>query len=345
MSTKRSHAALPAAGSIISRCILGLGLIGCAANASDTPAESPGDTPDAKAEVRAWFDAMNDAFERNDHTRVRSLVAKDAVYIVPGFGRMGREMFAQGASRTPEINEKYAFSGRPAIEEIRVYGDVAYVISKVESSVTERATNETTSYSGHTLSILEKRDGTWVLVRDMNTVEEVSPSAIPRDATVISDFEAEPVTSTFGSGWSIATDAMEGGSSRAAMTIAKPGAGGSAGALSVSGNVVRANSPRSWAGVLFSPGGDLTSPADLSSKSGLRFRARGDDGTYSIMVFTNSRGWQNPATQSFDTESEWATYEFELGDFGTDGSDVLGVFWGAVAPGKFSFQLDRVELW
>ena len=62
------------------------------------------------------------------------------------------------------------------------------------------------------------------------------------------------------------------------------------------------------------------------------------------MLFFQKRGF-NPSVKSFATEATWKEHTFSISDFdGCDGSDVLGIWFGSEQPGKFSFQIDEVEL-
>ena len=69
---------------------------------------------------------------------------------------------------------------------------------------------------------------------------------------LVSDFEGEKVSATFGAGWTSSTDAIMGGSSTSRLVIAPNGADGSKSCLEVSGKI-RAQQP-AFAGAMFSPG-------------------------------------------------------------------------------------------
>ena len=160
------------------------------------------------------------------------------------------------------------------------------------------------------------------------------------EAGLVSDFEQKTPTARFGSGWTVSTDAMIGGKSKAELKIVPGGTSGSQGSLLVSGTV-EGKTPNRWAGAMFYPGATPMAPANLSAKRAVIFWAKGDDKAASIMLFFQSNGF-TPAMKSFVPEKEWKRYRFELGDFnGCDGSGIMGVFFGgSVAPGPFSFQID-----
>jgi hypothetical protein len=130
------------------------------------------------------------------------------------------------------------------------------------------------------------------------------------------------------------------------MKVVQPGANGSTGALQVDGEIVP-GAQFTWAGVMFSPGSAPMEPANLSSKKGIGFWAKGDGKTYSLVVLTQSRSGQNgmPAMTSFVAGPEWKEYTFPFSTFQTDGSDLAGLaFVATQKPGKFDFEIDQVEI-
>lgn len=173
-------------------------------------------------------------------------------------------------------------------------------------------------------------------------------AAVPAgiESGVVSTFDEGTPKARFG-WWMAAGDQMNGGKSTSKIAIAEPGANGSKGALEVSGEVV-AGAPFLFAGALYSPGAAPMKPADLSSKSAIAFWAKGDGGTYTLLVLTESRNGQSgeaPAMTTFVAWPEWKQYTFPFSDFQTDGSDLSGIgFIRLQQPGKFQFEIDQVEL-
>ncbi len=158
----------------------------------------------------------------------------------------------------------------------------------------------------------------------------------------VSDFEDEGVSAKFG-GWKFLTDSESGGVSTAALRRSSPGAGGSRGALEVSGEIRKGKSPRAYAGAVFTPGTGPDASADLSSKKELVFRARGA-GRFAAGVFSGRRG-RAPALVPFTPGPEWTEIRIPLRSFqGCDGRDMTGVFFGVIdAPGTFRLELDDVS--
>ena len=176
-------------------------------------------------------------------------------------------------------------------------------------------------------------------------IEELKATPPPEYALpgLISDFEGDEVTARFGAGWSVSTDAMMGGKSKAAFKLAKGGALGSRGSLLITGNVV-GDSPVKWAGALFSPGKRMMTPANLSFKKSISFWAKGEGKTYSIMVFAQSLGFQ-PAMQRFSARPEWTECVFSFESLGLEGYDIMGIFiGGSMEAGPFTLQIDDVRL-
>ena len=159
----------------------------------------------------------------------------------------------------------------------------------------------------------------------------------------ISNFEGDQVTAQFGAGWSVSTDAIMGGQSKAEYELVDGGAEASSKSLLITGTVSKESSIP-WAGAFFSPGNAMMTPANLSHKRAISFWAKGDQQTFSIMVFARSLGYV-PAGKTFQVGPEWRRFTFPYKDFNVDGTDIMGIFiGGAPVPGAFSLQIDNVRL-
>ena len=85
-------------------------------------------------------------------------------------------------------------------------------------------------------------------------------------------------------------------------------------------------------------------PADLSSKKEIRFCAKGDGGTYRVMLFAASRG-QQPVEQPFVAGPEWKEYVMPWSAFGLDGKGIMAIIFTAGGKaGAFTFQVDEIGL-
>jgi hypothetical protein len=162
-------------------------------------------------------------------------------------------------------------------------------------------------------------------------------------AGLVSDFEGQQVSASFGAGWTISTDIMAGGKSKAQMRLAEGGAEGSAQALLVAGETVPGGA-NLWAGAFFSPGPAMMTPADLSFAKVISFWAKGEGQEFTVMIFAQSHGYR-PIARPFAPTGEWRKFEFPLADFGLKGDDIMGIFIGASGkPGPFSLWLDNFRL-
>ena len=170
-----------------------------------------------------------------------------------------------------------------------------------------------------------------------------APSAPPAgsESGLISDFDDGTTHAPFGAGWMASSDSLRGGESRARMRVVSGGAEGSMGALQIDGMVV--DGAAAWAGAIFFPGATPMAPADLSKRSAVTFWARGNGGTYCVMVFSKANGYM-PKTQTFPVSGEWKKLSFPWKGFDTDGHDVMGIFFGASVAGRCDLQIDGVRL-
>jgi imidazolonepropionase-like amidohydrolase len=159
---------------------------------------------------------------------------------------------------------------------------------------------------------------------------------------LVSGFDDGRIAAALGS-WMASRDDIAGGASTGELRVVAGGAQGSRHALQVAGTISNAV-PYAWYGPMWTPGPEPMSPVDLSATPNLSFWARGDGGTYRVMVFAQSRG-MTPLTRTFTAGPEWTEVKMTWADFGIRGNDVLGiVFAGGPGPGGFEFQLDQFRL-
>ncbi|MBI1852154.1 MAG: SgcJ/EcaC family oxidoreductase [Planctomycetes bacterium] len=121
--------------------------------------------------VRQWFERWMKATKEGDLQLARSLIADDAVFLVPGADRMDKESFAAAVTAT---DPNTVFELDCSIQEIRVLGDHAWLWSKSSLRMTDKRSETSSTMAGHSLSILERRGNSWVVIRDANTVVPVS---------------------------------------------------------------------------------------------------------------------------------------------------------------------------
>lgn len=165
------------------------------------------------------------------------------------------------------------------------------------------------------------------------------------ESGVVSTFDNGKVEARYGA-WISATDQMNGGKSTANLAVVEPGAAGSKGALQVTGEVVTGGQFL-FSGTIFSPGSAPMKPANLSSKHEISFWAKGDGGTYTLVVLTEEHNGQNgpPGMTTFMAGKEWKQYTFPFSMFDTDGSDLTALGFVRTADlGKYQFEIDQVEI-
>ena len=164
-----------------------------------------------------------------------------------------------------------------------------------------------------------------------------APSAAP-ETTLIADFE-NGVGASFGFGWQVTSDRIQGGSSTARLSAENA-------ALRVEGEVGRGYA-FPWAGAIYFPGAQPMQPVDFSDRETLRFRARGDGRTYFVLLFAGGVSATVPPSVPFTARAEWSEVEIPLARFPTATPGVIGgLAFVAQAPplGAFSFELDDVEI-
>jgi uncharacterized protein (TIGR02246 family) len=110
--------------------------------------------------VRTWMSAS----KSGDLSTVLSLIAEDAIFMVPGRAPFGKGAFA--AASQGQSNVK--FEGTSDIQEIHIQGDWAFLRNHITLTIST-SDGQSNQRSGYTLTILRKLpSGKWVLFRDAN---------------------------------------------------------------------------------------------------------------------------------------------------------------------------------
>ena len=160
---------------------------------------------------------------------------------------------------------------------------------------------------------------------------------------LISDFDSGSMGATFGTAWTVTTDAMAGGTSIAEINVIDGGARSTAKSLHIKGEI-KGSLPYAWAGATWSPGTVMMQPGDLSSKQEIVFQAKGDGKTYRVLLFVQSRGME-PIMHEFVAPASWTEVVVPWSTLGIDGKGVMAImFLGGPAAGTFAFQVDDVRL-
>lgn len=126
-------------------------------------------------EIRDLISTWMAATRAGDVETVLSLMADDVVFLVPGQAVMRKADFA-AAARGLAGPDAPRFDGRSEIQEIQVVGDWAFMWTKLTVVVTPPGGGPSMTRAGHTLSVLKKKGGKWVLARDANLL---APAARP----------------------------------------------------------------------------------------------------------------------------------------------------------------------
>jgi uncharacterized protein (TIGR02246 family) len=121
-----------------------------------------GDEQAIRALIATWIRAA----EAGDNERVLALVADDVVFLTPGAPPMYKAEFAAAQSALQQVQLRIASE----IQEIRILGEWAYCWNRLTVIITPRGAGSPVTRAGDSLSILQKKSGSWLLVRDANMV-------------------------------------------------------------------------------------------------------------------------------------------------------------------------------
>jgi uncharacterized protein (TIGR02246 family) len=127
-------------------------------------------------EIRDLVATWMAATRSGDVQTVLDLMADDVVFLVPGRPVMRKADFA-AAARAQAAGQAPKFDGASEIQEIKVLGEWAFMWTRLTVVATPPGGAASTTRSGHTLSILKKEKGRWVLARDANLLAPVASGA------------------------------------------------------------------------------------------------------------------------------------------------------------------------
>jgi uncharacterized protein (TIGR02246 family) len=120
--------------------------------------------------VATWISAS----KAGDTDTVLGLMADDVVFLVPGQPPMrGKAAFAAAAAAQAK-HQPFKLDADSKIEEIRVFGEWAYLWTKLAVVIVPNEGAPPIKRQGNTLSIFRKQNGKWVLFRDANMLAVVS---------------------------------------------------------------------------------------------------------------------------------------------------------------------------
>lgn len=118
--------------------------------------------------VATWLDAS----KAGDVEKVLGLMTDDVVFLVPGRAPMRKEDFASAARAQADASAP-KFEGTSEIQEIKVSGDWAFMWARLRVVATPTDGSAPVERQGHTLTVLKKERGKWLLARDANLLAPV----------------------------------------------------------------------------------------------------------------------------------------------------------------------------
>jgi len=123
-------------------------------------------------EIRQLVATWIEATKAGDADTVLCLMTDDVVFLVTGQPPMiGKAAFA-AVMQAQSGPARPQFDGKSEIQELQVLGDWAYMWTNLTVIVTPPGGQPITR-AGHTLSILKKQNGQWLLARDANMLATV----------------------------------------------------------------------------------------------------------------------------------------------------------------------------
>ena len=121
---------------------------------------------DDEQAIRALVDKWLESTKVGDYETVLTLMADDAIFMVPGREPFGKDVFAAQSEQMKGAK----IESKSDIQEIEVIGDQAWMRNHLEVTITQ-PNGQTMTRSGYTLTVLRKEaDGRWLLARDANLV-------------------------------------------------------------------------------------------------------------------------------------------------------------------------------
>ena len=129
-----------------------------------------------ETEIRQLITTCMDATRAGDVDTVLGLMADDVVFLLPGRGPMGKAEFAS-MSRAASGAGAPTIAGHSEIQEITVSGEWAFMWTQLRVTVTPPNGAAAMERAGHTLTVLRKENGKWLLARDANLLTPVGVGA------------------------------------------------------------------------------------------------------------------------------------------------------------------------
>jgi uncharacterized protein (TIGR02246 family) len=127
-------------------------------------------------EIRQLVGKWMAATRRGDIETVLDLMAEDVVFLIPSQPPMiGKSAFAASA-KAQASHGPVQFDGTSEIQELKAFGEWAFIWTKLTVTITPPGGADPMTRAGHTLSILKKENGKWLLARDANLLAPAAKS-------------------------------------------------------------------------------------------------------------------------------------------------------------------------
>jgi uncharacterized protein (TIGR02246 family) len=131
---------------------------------------------DDEQQIRDLVQKWMAATKTGDTQTVLNLMTDDVVFLIPGRPPMTKAEFAAISASQQSKTGAPQIDGTSEIREIKVLGDWAFMWSKLRMEIRPPGVAEPMVRAGHTLSILKKQNGQWLLARDANMLVPVKES-------------------------------------------------------------------------------------------------------------------------------------------------------------------------
>ena len=105
------------------------------------------------------------ATARGDLDAVLGMMTDDALFLTPGKPPMTKERFADGFRM---LATHVKVEAEQDVGEVQVSGDLAYVWTKLNVTMTENESGEGSERAGNTLTVFRRGPSGWLLARDAN---------------------------------------------------------------------------------------------------------------------------------------------------------------------------------
>lgn len=125
-----------------------------------------------EAEIRQLVATWMAATKTGDVETVLSLMSDDVVFLAAGRPIMRKADFA-AAAKNQASGKAPRFDGSSEIQEIQILGEWAFMWTKLTVVATSPDGAPASTRAGHTLTVLKKQNGKWVLARDANMLVPV----------------------------------------------------------------------------------------------------------------------------------------------------------------------------